>query len=60
MSLTEIELKRLALLFIAVLLAATYPAWASRAANPPVTYDAPWIYPGLNPTVRAELDLARH
>jgi hypothetical protein len=55
---SEAEIRRLGIAFIAVILAATFPTWASKAANPPVTYDAPWIYPSLNPTVRAQLEVA--
>jgi hypothetical protein len=55
---SEAEVRRLGIALIAVILAATFPTWASKAANPPVTYDAPWIYPSLNPTVRAQLETA--
>jgi hypothetical protein len=55
---SEAEVRRLGIAIIAVILAATFPTWASKAANPPVTYDAPWIYPSLNPNVRAQLELA--
>jgi hypothetical protein len=54
---SEAEVRRLGIALIAVILAATFPAWASKAANPPVTYDAPWIYPSLNPAVRAQLNV---
>ena len=36
-------------------LAYTSPSWLGPGVKPPVGYDAPWIYPGLNPTVRAEM-----
>jgi len=49
------DLRTAWLAVMAATLAYTSPSWLSPTARPPLGYDAPWIYPGLNPTVRAEL-----
>lgn len=39
------------------LLAATSPSWIGTGAERPLGYDAPWIYPSLNPAVQSQLEL---
>ncbi len=34
-----------------VVLAATSPSWLNPGAHISSGYDAPWVYPGLNPSV---------
>ncbi|MCI0352243.1 MAG: hypothetical protein L0Z53_22725 [Acidobacteriales bacterium] len=34
-----------------VVLIATYPSWLNPKAQASAGYDAPWVYPGLNPAV---------
>lgn len=49
----HIEPKTVLLSLMVALLAFTSPTWLKPGAQPPVGYDAPWIYPSLNPAVRA-------
>ena len=52
---TETEIKRLWMGIVVVVLAMTYPSWARPGDGRGSSYDAPWIYPGLDPVVQSQL-----
>ena len=52
---TQDEIKRLWLGVVVVILASTYPSWINRGGGYQSSYDAPWIYPSMNPVVQSEL-----
>jgi hypothetical protein len=44
------ELKRVWFLVMVIALIITAPNWLNAKNQAKSAYDAPWIYPGLNPT----------
>jgi hypothetical protein len=48
-------LDRLWMLIMFIALVATYPSWANKPYSQMSNYDAPWVYPALNPTVQKEI-----
>ena len=46
---TSTDLKRAGILAMLALLIGTAPQWLNPANQHVSTYDAPWVYPGLNP-----------
>lgn len=47
---TSKDLKRVGLLAMAAILIGSAPTWLNPANNHVSNYDAPWVYPGLEPT----------
>lgn len=45
------DIKRIAMLAMLLLLALTAPHWLNPHQRQLSSYDAPWVYPGLNPAV---------
>lgn len=54
------ELKRLGTAILLVALVATSPYWLKDRAHQVSSYDAPWVYPGLNPTVVSQMEQSNH
>lgn len=55
---SQSEMKRVWLAAVLVVLASTYPSWIHGCGNPSSSYDAPWIYPSMNPVVQSEIHAA--
>jgi hypothetical protein len=45
------DLKKAAMLVMLLLLVLTAPRWLNPENRQVSNYDAPWVYPGLDPTV---------
>lgn len=52
---TQEDFSRLGTAIIFLILVATAPQWLSRSASMTSSYDAPWVYPGMNPVVQAQM-----
>ncbi|MBI4534315.1 MAG: hypothetical protein HY711_10265 [Candidatus Melainabacteria bacterium] len=53
----RIELRTVWLGLMLAMLVVTSPTWLKSEAQVKASYDAPWVYPALNPAVRAQMYL---
>jgi hypothetical protein len=49
------DLSRVGTAIVLAVLVVTAPNWLSAKKHTTSGYDAPWVYPGLNPVVQAQM-----
>jgi len=54
-NMSQEDLQRLGTAVIFLVLVMTAPNWLKRSNEMAATYDAPWVYPGQNPVVQAQM-----